>query len=49
MFVPGNVHQHFDTMLFCEIEEPSGRNVVDPDEIGAGFADMGEIPRDLFR
>ena len=49
MLVPGNVNEHLQLVLAGQVEKPLGRDVVNPDEVGPQFADLGKVPASLLR
>jgi len=49
MLVPRNIHQHLELVGRGQVEEPPGRDVVNPDEIGPQVADLRKVPAGLLR
>ena len=45
---PRNVHEHFQPVFLREVEEPVRRHVIDPQRIGAEFADAREVQERLL-
>ncbi len=48
MFRPRNIHQELEGMLRRQVQQPRGRHVINPRQVGSEFADLGEIPRRLL-
>ena len=49
VLVPRNVDEHLEFVLGGQVEKPLGRDVIDADEVGPEFADLGKVRRRLFR
>src|SRR5438477_9925397 len=48
MLGPGNIHQQFQAVFGCQIEKPFGRDIIEPQEVGAQFPDLIQIARGLL-
>ena len=47
VLTPWNIHQKLKAKLVRQVEQPTGRNMVDPDQISVQPADLFKIPTSL--